>query len=374
MGGKLAFPKRDMPSAATVDLAGGYVVPPFCEGHNHNIGGTADNVEETVKQYLEDGVFYAMMPGSFALYRGQIASKINAPFSVDVAFANNGLTGPGGHPRSLRETLKERFGLYPEFSRSALADAGYFEVADRGELQRKWAMIRAERPDFVKVMLYHSEEFDARKDDPAFYGRRGIDPKLLPELVELAHRERLRVAVHVESEADLVSALNAGADIIAHLPSYDSATILSDETIALAVRKRAALVTTFSLATRYEKREPERYAAIRSTQKANLARLARAGAWLVVGSDNTRDTSAKEALHIAGLGALSNRKLLDMWTVDCARMVFPDRKIGHLKDGYEASLVVLKGSPLADFGATKKIRMRMKDGRMIASAEPPGRD
>lgn len=360
---RLAF---DIPAAANAtDLEGKYVLPPLCEGHNHNLGGSSEGVEETVRAYLEDGVFYAMMPGSFKLYRDAIADKLNTPKSVDVAFANNGVTGSGGHPRGLRESLMDRFGLYSEFTKETLPDKGYFEADTLEQLNEKWALILAERPDFVKAMLYFSEEYEARRDNSEYYGRRGMNPELLPELVRLAHDANLRVAVHVESDADMAAALRAGADIITHLPSYDSNASLSEETIALAAETNAAIVTTMSIAERYEARAPEAYALMLEAQRDNLARLEEAGANLVLGSDNVMDTSRGEAEHLASLGALGNLAILKMWTENCAQTAFPDRQIGRLDGDYEASFLVLEGDPLADLGNTQGIALRVKDGEVL---------
>ncbi|WP_425410729.1 amidohydrolase family protein [Hyphococcus sp.] len=363
--GRLAF---DLPATDNAtDLRGQYVIPPYCEAHNHNLGGASEGVDDVIKAYLQSGVFYAMMPGSFALYRETISEKLNNPDSVDVAFANNGLTGPGGHPRGLRESLMDRYGLYPEFTKETLPDKGYFEADSSSELHEKWALILADRPDFIKVMLYFSEEYETRKDDPAYYGKTGLNPALLPELITLAHDEGLRVAVHVESEADMVRALRADADIIAHLPSYDSTVRLSDATIALAAKSNTALITTMSLAKRYETRSPDQYAAILAAQKENLVRLEAANANLVLGSDNVRDTSHGEAQHLADIGALGNETLLRMWTENCAKTVFPDRKIGRLEAGYEASFLVLGDNPIASFSATRNITMRMKEGQLLST-------
>ncbi len=366
--GALHFSDDVIAAETVVDLDGGYVVPPYCEGHNHNLGGGADGVEETVQAYLKDGVFYAMMPGSFALYRGLIADKLNNPKSIDVAFANNGLTGSGGHPRALRESVMERFERYPDFTKETLPDKGYFEAETLEQLRGKWALILAERPDFVKVMLYFSEEYEQRKSDPEYYGKRGLNPSFMPELVRLAHDAGLRVAVHVESDADMATALRAGAgaDIIAHLPSNDSTARISDETIALVKETNPTLITTLSVAKRkFEKRSPELYADIREAQRENLTRLTDAAANLVVGSDTHWDTSQEEARYLVSLGPLDNRAILKMWTQNCARTVFPERKIGRLAEGYEASFLVLEGDPLADFENTSRIFLRVKDGALL---------
>ncbi len=365
--GALRFSDKVIDAKNVVDLAGGYVVPPYCEGHNHNFGGGADEgeFEETVRAYLEDGVFYAMMPGSFELYRGMIAGKINNPKSVDVAFANNAITGSGGHPRRLREFLMERYGSYPEFTKETMPDKGYFEADTLDELKEKWALVLAERTDFIKAVLISSEEYEKRKDNPDFYGQRGLNPELLPDLVRMAHGADLRVAVHVDTDADLATALRAGADIIAHLPSNNSTARMSDETISLTKETGVPIVTTLSIAKRYEEREPQKYAAILEAQRDSLVRLTKAGANLVVGSDTVWDTSRGEVEHLASLGVLDNLTMLKMWTENCARTVFPNRLIGKLADGYEASFLVLEGDPIADIDATGRIKLRVKDGHVL---------
>ncbi|MEM6651967.1 MAG: hypothetical protein AAF582_05165, partial [Pseudomonadota bacterium] len=69
--------------------------------------------------------------------------------------------------------------------------------------------------------------------------------------------------------------------------------------------------------------------------------------------------------HLARLGAVSNLTLLNMWTKNCARMAFPERDIGALEDGYEASFLALASNPLEDFSHTKDIRFRFKDGHVL---------
>lgn len=349
----------------TIDMKNGFVVPPYCEAHNHNLGDGVEGVEETIESYLEDGVFYVMIQGSFQLYREKITDQLNTPTSVDVAFANNGLTGSGGHPRRLRESLMERFEKYPDFTKETLPDKGYFEADTLPQLREKWALILAERPDFVKVMLYHSEEYELRKDNPEYYGRRGLNPTLLPEFIRMAHSKNLRVAAHVETDFDMATALAAGADIIAHLVSNDSNTRISDATIALAKESGASITTTISVGKRIARRAPDEYAKIVESQKDNLRRLKEAGVKLAIGSDTVFGTSRNEADLLASLGVLDNSTLLEMWTSACAQTVFPHREIGRLDEGYEASFLVLGANPLEDFENTNAIQLRFKDGKPL---------
>jgi hypothetical protein len=85
---------------STVDLGGGYVVPPFGEAHNHNIE-PSPRFDALVRQYLKAGVFYVQNPNNLPRGRDALTGKINIPDSIDVTFANGGLTGPGGHPQEI---------------------------------------------------------------------------------------------------------------------------------------------------------------------------------------------------------------------------------------------------------------------------------
>jgi imidazolonepropionase-like amidohydrolase len=67
---------------------------------------------------------------------------------------------------------------------------------------------------------------------------------------------------------------------------------------------------------------------------------------------------------LAGLQAFDNLELLRLWS-DTARTIFPDRKIGALDEGYEASFLALEGNPLRAFANVKRIRLRVKQGVVL---------
>ena len=90
-----------------IDLGGTWVVPAFGEAHNHNVAD-ADGFEAVVRRYLREGVFYVKTMSNLPRLTAPIREKVNRPDSVDVLFANGGLTGSGGHPIRLRELLLDR--------------------------------------------------------------------------------------------------------------------------------------------------------------------------------------------------------------------------------------------------------------------------
>src|ERR1051326_8025713 len=96
VNGKLTFHKPAH-IESTLDLAGGDVVPPFAEAHNHNVE-PLNPIDALVARYLRDGIFYVKNPDCLPHTREQLAGKINTPTSIDVVFSNGGFTGSGGHP------------------------------------------------------------------------------------------------------------------------------------------------------------------------------------------------------------------------------------------------------------------------------------
>jgi imidazolonepropionase-like amidohydrolase len=86
---------------------------------------------------------------------------------------------------------------------------------------------------------------------------------------------------------------------------------------------------------------------------------------LAIGSDAYRDDSVAEVTYLATLGVFTPLQLLRMWSEATPRAIFPQRRVGCLDDGCEASLLVLDADPSADFAHTKSITLRMKDGRLL---------
>jgi len=351
-------------SASIVDLQGGHVVPPFCEAHNHNLG-SADENEEAIAAYLREGIFYVGILSNLPRLTDEVRHTYNSPASVDVIFANGPLTASGGHPIRLREFLLDR-GNYPGFTRETLPGQGYFVIDDEADLERLWPEILRLRPDVVKIILQDSQEFERRRDDPAFFGQKGLDPALAPLIVERAHAAGLRVFAHIGSAEDFHVAVEAGADVIAHLPARDGPSPIDPADARAAAKRGVRLITTAVLIEQPRRRDNAKlYATVKASQIENLRTLRDAGVTLVVGSDDPRTTSTPEVQHLRGLGLFGNADLLRMWSTDCARTLFPERRLGALQPGYEASFLVLDGDPLADFDATGNIRLRVKDGEAI---------
>jgi len=379
-----------------IDLKEGFVVPPFGEAHNHNVEGPW-NLEKTTARYLHDGVFYVKNPDSIRDFTAQIAGRINKPTSIDVTFANAGLTSSGGHPIPLYEQVL-RESRYKAFIGDVPAgwfkNRGYVVIDSEADLDRQWAGIMAEKPDFLKVYLAHSEEMPRRSHADGGAVRKGLDPKLIPAIVTRAHREGLGVTAHVETAADFRLAVFAGVDELAHVPGWrldadDEAPrlLLTDEDARQAARAGVVVVTT-TVAMQPQAgghghhdsahgshdgpshkfvMEALLWSRAQEIQAKNLQVLHRHGVKLAIGSDHA-PTSLAEAWHLHELGLFDNLTLLKLWCEQTPQAIFPGRRIGRLQEGYEASFLVLKGNPMDRFEAVRQIAFRMKQGHVLEGA------
>lgn len=364
VAGRLTF-IRPAAVAQTLDLLGRWIVPPFADAHNHGVG-TGDAVRDRamVSAYLKAGVFYMQSMGNLPLSAAdRQALGLNVPGGLDATFAQGSITGYGGHPMGIIRNVLLPQGYFPGRTLESLKDLRFFEVASEAELMAKWPAIRAAQPNFIKFFLFNSDAYAARKDDPAFFGRRGLDPALAKSVVRLARADGLRAAAHVVNVADFRTALDAGVDVIAHLPTEG---MLTDADAQAAARARVTVHTTCGFLTRLARNAPEESAAVRERQGPNLQSLKVAGVRMVVGSDDPADPTPGEMAHLRALGVFSDAELLAMWTSGTAQSIFPERRIGALEEGYEASFLALDGDPLGDWSATSRIALRFKQGEVLA--------
>ncbi len=367
-----------------VDLANGYVVPPFADAHTHHFDNPA-NIAQHLAMYLKDGVFYAKVQTDVRSRALRVADQVNRPGGVDVSYAHGGLTARYGHPLATYESLalfgRPAQGLgaaqTQQLRAGHLRDSdAYYIIDTAADLERKWPTILEGKPDFIKVYLLYSEEYADRKDRPGTIGDRGLDPKLVPLIVEKAHAAGLRVSAHVQTAADYRIALKAGVDEMAHLPG---STIppntdpqryrLTEADVRETARRGVWVVPAPAYIEAFDPQSPSFDAEAKVRTEAvrirNLKLLRRYKIRIAFGSDSFGSSPVKDVQYLKALGVFSNLELLQIWCQDTPRMIFPGRRIGVLAEDYEASFLVLDGNPLTDFEQVRNIRLRFKQGHFI---------
>ena len=362
-------PPADIDSV--VDLQHKYVIPPFSEAHTHHLEGVGDPDEQLINSYLKDGVFYVENPNNVRMFTKNLFGKINKPNSIDASFANGGLTSNEGHPMlmfedQIRPSIEPMTG---KTERGWFQGKAYYSIDSEKDLNEKWAAILADKPDLIKTYLANSEDYQQQAPPSKYPLRKGLNPALLPIIVAKAHQSGLRVIVHIETAFDFRTAIEAGADELAHMPgfylfdaAYSKRYLLTDADAKLARAKKVFVVTT--LMTKSLVEDKSLLPAVVANQQKNLLLLKKYGVKLAIGSDHS-DSPLEEVKAIRELKVFSNLELLKIWCENSAQFIFPNRKIGFLKPGYEASFLVLDGNPLNDWDNTGKIEIRFKQGVFI---------
>lgn len=389
IGGELTF-RAPAEVDSTIDLAGGWVVPPYGEAHTHTLLYRRSRIPE----FLRRGIFYALVMNAHRSIVSAVGDSFGGPASVDAAFALAGITAPSAHPVQI--------GLRGGSSEAELDGDWVTLVRDREELDAKWDFLAASGTDLVKIFLLYSEEYEARKDDPAVPMRyRGMDPTLVREVVRRAHERGLRVAAHVETAVDFRAAVEGDVDIVAHLPGFAMAPepdalddprrlaeIADPERYAIDPRdarlaaQRGTIVQTTVSGVAALETDPEVSAEQRARLRPflmsqreivirNLRLLRESGVQVVLASDAGERDVVDEALFVHELDVWPTTELLRILVESTPRSIFPERRIGRLEGGYEASFLVLGGNPLEDFGRITDIRLRVKDGHLLSLPETP---
>ncbi|MEJ8841589.1 hypothetical protein WG954_04290 [Lacibacter sp. H375] len=369
---------KNAPSAVdtVVDLKQQFIIPPFGEAHNHS-PETDQDIDVFIERYLADGIFYIKNPNSIPFATNKIKSKINHPRSVDVIYANGGLTANGGHPTTLYNymlgtTYKKAL---PGWTSKSFEGEAYYLINSKEELEKKWPFILSQKPGFIKFYLIFSEEYEQRKNDTLFNGKKGIDPKLAKLITKKAHAAGLRVSAHAETPSDLKVALAAGADEINHLPGYqvrwrDGYTEiyykLTSQLARTMKRKGVHVDPTYSLLqTEIKPMSNQQREAQMNVQKANLLLLKKYQVPVTVGCDSYNLTAQTEIEYLRNLNIYSNLELLKMWCEVTPAAIFPNRKFAKLQEGYEASFLILSKNPLENFEHAYNISLRVKQGLIL---------
>jgi hypothetical protein len=155
--------RRTPPEEAdhTIDLDNGYVVPAFGEAHSHR-PASVDRALDDSEFFLSSGIYYVMNHGSLSKYRDGIVEKLEDADRIDAIFANAILSSSQSHSVELWQRLINR-GAFPDTTLDDLEGQAYFIIESANDLQTKWPEILASGPDFIKIMLQHSDEYQTRQ-------------------------------------------------------------------------------------------------------------------------------------------------------------------------------------------------------------------
>jgi imidazolonepropionase-like amidohydrolase len=185
----------------------------------------------------------------------------------------------------------------------------------------------------------------------------------LTAAVREATRVGKHVAVHATGEPGTLYAARAG------VVSIDHAFQLSDETMRLMHEKQIFAVPTFTIVEYFADHAATPEQATRERQALEmhareLPKQLAAGVPIAMGSDVgpfPHGTQAREFVLMVKYG-MTPLAALQAGTINGAKLLGWQGKIGALKPGYLADVIAVPGNPLADVSVLQKVTFVMKGG------------
>jgi len=203
----------------------------------------------------------------------------------------------------------------------------------------------------------------------------------LAAVIEQAHRQHLKVAVHAIDTISIQTAIDAGADSIEHgnevtdqqLKQRRDKGIFLDLTptffggFFLKITEPSIVVSPAQHAA-----EEDATARGRARYEALVQRVLKSGVRFAAGSDmcwfypgKTRGQAATATfvnLRQAGMPALD---VIRAVTVNAAEMLGWQDRVGAVEPGKFADLIAVAGDPIADITELERVRFVMKDGQVV---------
>jgi imidazolonepropionase-like amidohydrolase len=203
-------------------------------------------------------------------------------------------------------------------------------------------------------------------------GDQTVSYEEMKAIVDTAHAEGHKVAIHSYGPAGARDAIRAGCDTLEH------ATDMDDATIAEMVSKKIWYVPTIDHNQYYVENADEVYkfpAGAKDNLKDYISRnyvtaqkAFKAGARMLVGSDavyNGFGLNMRELTWFVKMG-MTNEQALETATVLPAEALGMEKSLGSVAPGYFADIVAVQGDPLADIQvAVKNVRWVMKGGAVV---------
>lgn len=206
----------------------------------------------------------------------------------------------------------------------------------------------------------------------------------VPELtavVEEAHRQHLKVAVHAAETSSIQTAIDAGADSIEHGNQITDEQLkqMRDKGIWLDLTPTFydgffLKITAPSIVMPAATHDARVSAAALGNKRYDelVQRVLKSGVKFSTGSDmcwfypgKTRgeaSTATFVNLHQAGIPALD---VIRAVTVNAAEMLGWSDRIGTIEPGKLADLVAVAGDPIGDITELERVRFVMKDGQVV---------
>jgi imidazolonepropionase-like amidohydrolase len=378
IGSNLAAPS----GARVVDLSAFTVMPGMFDAHVHLCAGSPPRKGLARAVSRSGQIAYDL--GNTTAYRA-IQGVANARAVLETGFTTVREIGNAANyaDTDLRRAVQEGLVAGPTIINSgriiapfggqyAGMAAGYSMNAERpglGAPEYFYADTRDEMRKAIRENIFYGAKVIKVVVDDQPYIYSADDLRFMKEEV---HAAGLKFAAHCVTERGARNAAEAGIDSIEH--GFN----MSDETLAIAKKNGVVLVgTDFTYEYLLEYNQPPDVA--RRGYDRSVDRIKRAykiGVTQAFGSDVIFDLPGKtrgevnlSILDTYIAAGLPNPYLLQMLTVNAARLLGVEKERGTLKPGMAADLIAVPANPIDDIQVLKRVAFVMKDGKVIRKPE-----
>src|SRR5579863_379889 len=362
VGAKVTRPTN----AEIIDLGDTTLLPGLIDAHVHLFLHPGAEDLQTVLESVPQRTIMATLAARDDLLAGFTAERDmgtegagSADTAVRDAINRGEIPGPrlriSGNAINILGGHEDAIGYNPE--QHVLPNATYANNAT--ELVTVIREQLKEGADFIKIYETGADSITSGKFSTPYQ----YTEEELTVAVREAARTGNRVAVHATGEPGALYAARADVE------SVDHAFQLSDETMRIMREKQIFAVPTFTISEYFADHAATPEAAAReraliALHSSEFKRQLAAGVPIAMGSDVgpfPHGTQAREFILMVKFG-MSPLAAIQAGTLNGAKLLGWQEKIGALKPGYQADIVAVPGNPLEDIAVLEKVSFVMKAG------------